>query len=579
MESHSRIRQLTALSFGVLALWLCLALTAGTARAYDLMLDRSGSMAGFKDAGRNGAGPDLWLELIGGLEAGAERRFPFGNDLYDPLPRGESLGSLPLKDNRTEIGLALEKWMVNRANSGDTLLLLTDNVVDSDQSRDDKVNDQERFNRALRSPESGVSHLAVIVLRLPFNGRIYPLEGEGFKMLRDKPRALVLYVISRGDAAEFDLALSTVRALMTRLDVDHQVLLVRPFDTSSLRSKSTSSSAIEVPPELRTKLALKDGVIWMRNLSFGDQVDFPLNIEVRSDSPFVLKQVRADVDVDFDSSDTLVRSGDFDVSIDPPVVDIPPEETQRFTIRVAGTRFALPQQTNLIDHAMLTLSDAEPIRGSLTARLKATMSNIDLSAGVLERWSHADVAGLGDPDAAGVHERVYKLKPLVMELIPRAQDEEILLLDKTLGINIDMRYPMAPLLGLLLLGLLALGLLILLFRWLTRRREFVLTDDFGDPRPFAPGLLQRRAIHGGQGAPSGVVFYLTYLFFGFLVRPGPGFRVEGSALISGQRDAIRVSRKDADDFDVQTWDLRAVRGKDPAGPGAAGDLWGNEWNK
>jgi len=80
------------------------------AAAYDVMLDVSGSMAGFAEF-------PVWTRLLNTLDTDAERKWVFGEDTQRfeaPLSEAE------LRDNETRLGSALRTWLTT-ARPGDTL--------------------------------------------------------------------------------------------------------------------------------------------------------------------------------------------------------------------------------------------------------------------------------------------------------------------------------------------------------------------------------------------------------------------------------------------------------------------------
>lgn len=529
-------------------------------------------MKGFVNAEGN-----AWSKLISDLESEASRRYAFGEDV-ELLEPDESLQDIPLDDALTKIGDAMERW-VEDSEEGDKVLIITDNVVDYGST--DAVAAQQLFYAHLVGSESKVSHIALLVLRLPFNGRIYPLRGGGSSEYSGD-RALVLYAFSRHNEVGFDALVGRVRDELDSLRLEYHVIRVKPFDKSSFRTlRPGKGFPIKVPDALKNKIAIQNGKIWIRNLDVGDNIEFPLEVEIRSDSSFALNDVHAKATIHFPDQEQapgqLVREGDFETEISPSIADIPAGGSQLFTVTVKGSKFTLPSEKGVLERAVMALGKSQPISGKLTVRFLANMSNVDLSAGLLEEWSHDKDADLGNPEAARVHDRVYMMEPLVMGLMPTDRTREEELLDENLGIRIDLSYPLAPLLGILFLLILLVVLLFLLFKWLSRRREFLLADEYGAERRFTAKFLGVQSVYGEQSSRGKLAFKLMYLFFGFLVRPGSGYRIDGPTLISGRRDSIRVVPRGNDDFDIFVWELSSVEKTDAYGNPQPGGIWDENW--
>lgn len=102
------------------ALALCLVLVA-PAVAYDVMLDASGSMQGFKEASG-----DAWTGLLNGLESGARRTYYFGDRTGVP---NSLLAQVRLNHENTRLDEALQRWL-NDSLSGDSVIIITDNIAD-----------------------------------------------------------------------------------------------------------------------------------------------------------------------------------------------------------------------------------------------------------------------------------------------------------------------------------------------------------------------------------------------------------------------------------------------------------------
>lgn len=469
-----------------LTLWFCCAswnpvCASGRGSAYDLMLDRSGSMAGFLNAGKEKNGRDVWHALITSLEVNAHQRFPFGDTLHSALPRGQSLAEQKATDKTTNLSDAIAEWVHHRSEPGATLLLMTDNVGDSGSF--ELQADQEHFASHLRSSDSEITHVGVVLLRLPFNGRTYPIGG-GFAHFQGH-RALVLYVLSRGDGDRYQAVLGEVRELLERLNVDHEEVHVKPFEVATFKTRGDARVAIAVPPAFQDKIRVHHGTIWMRDLDIGDRVELELNFEINSSSSFWLRDVRLDLDVEFERPAALERVGGLAFGIEPEKLDIRPGESGTFNIVVVGSRYELPDRSGPIHRALMALTDIGPIRGTLTARVLAKQRNIELSPHFLDRWSYSDPTRLGHPESQG---KIYRLDLLFSGLLPPTEDQQFELTEERLDINVSLRHPLAAMLG--LIGLVSVGLVlpVVLVRWLVERHRP------GQPRSDGKGLqgIERR---------------------------------------------------------------------------------------
>jgi len=555
----------------LLAVLALLSFQQAVAVEYDLMLDKSGSMAGFartEDA--------TWTRLIEGLESGASSRYAFGDDVVRLQP-GQTLLTQKLDDNLTKIGDAMDRW-IKDSKDGDTLVIITDNVVDYGSA--EKEAEQGLFYQHLVGSESYVSEIGVLLVRLPFRGRIYPLRGGGFADY-DGKRALVLYVFSRFNEDGFNALMARVEGALRSAGVVYHPIRVKPFDKSTFKTRGPDGETpVNVPEHLLDKIRIKDGTIWLRNLEVGDEVDFPLEVAIHSNSNFGLTDVRAEPFISFANDRSgFVKQGDFETKITPPSADIPAGATQLFTVRVQGSHFTVPGQNDVFKQALLSLGDAKPITGELSIRFLANISNIDLSKALLSEWSHTQPDELGNPTATDVHDRVYMLERLVTDLLPGKTVREEELLNERYGIHIALSYPLGPLLGLLFAAAVLAAVAYFAYKWLSRRREFALYDEYGAVQRFVPGLFSTRRIYAPQSGRGGLVFKMTYWFFGFLLSPGKGYRIEGSAFISGQGDTIRVVSRGADDYEILVWDLRTLTTSGGrAGAAGGGDPgWNDDW--
>lgn len=529
------------------ALWS--GLTPGAALGYDLILDKSGSMAGYARAG------EMWRDFIAGLEGPAERRYAFGNDMVR-LPAGASLLSVPLRDAETRLDAAMTRWLAD-TDVGASAVIVTDNVVDYQNA--DSTAAQHRFYGYFTAPDAPVTHLAVVLLRLPFDGRVYPLTGSGWQQFKGD-RALVLYVLSRGDGAGFEALLTLVDTVLGGLGLSHHKVRVKPFDRTALHVRGPGRDyPIQTPAHLKDKLRLQDGIIWMRGLAVGDDLQFPLEVVISSDSAFVLRDVQADAHISFRDTRGMIHPDGFRITVDPPRADVTPGRDRTFRLLVEGGGFLLPGEVNPLDRALLTLRNAEPVEGDLWVRFTANLRNLDLSEGLLAEWNHERPEALGDGSAADAQARVYMLAPLILDLLPGDVERVEELLSEHLGVRIDLRYPVAPLVAaLFLLAVAVIGLWFLL-RWLTRRREFLLIDEYGGEQRFAPSLFSGRRVYAGDQGQGAPVFLLHYLLLGFLVFAGKAYRLRTGRWLGGGRGVIRLQRRDGDEYDLSVWDLRPAR--------------------
>lgn len=538
---------------------------------YDVIMDKSGSMAGFANAGT------AWSNFIRDLETAAGSRYAFGDDVRGPLPAGTSLLTIRLDDGLTKLDTAMARWL-NDTGPGASAVIITDNVVDYQSASSTAA--QQRFYRNFTGPQAPVTHLGIVVLRLPFNGRIYPLEKTTARRASDKPhyegqRALVLYVFARDDAAAFNDLMTRVQTILRGLGLTQRVIRVKPFDRTALSSRGPGrNSPIQTPEHLKNKLRLSDGIVWMRGLAVGDEVRFPLEVVISSESPFVLHDVHAEAQIDFPDPKGMIRPSAFTFTVDPPTADVAPGTARTFTILVNGSGFLLPRETGLLDRARLTLRNAESLAGELNIRFTANLNNLDLSQGLLAEWNHERPEALGDGQDADAHARVYMLKPLVLDLLPTETARVEELLHERLGVRIDLGYPIGPLIGALIALCAVIAIAFFLVRWLLKRRNFVLSDEYGTERRFAPRLFGQTPVYANEQEGGELVFSLLYLFVGFMVINGQHYRNISGRWLDAQRGIVKMQHRNADDYDVRVWDLRLAAAPAPRRPTAPGE---NDW--
>jgi len=286
-------------SFGIALLILISSpLVYGT--DYDVMLDASGSMRGFKKE------PQTWQKLLNNLESSARHKYQFG-DKKNFKRVNAPLMKVKLRDQKTFLGKALEDWLA-LSSEGDLVIIVTDNVADNSANASQS---QQLFYDLLSKPDSPFSHIAIFPMTLPFKGKVFSI-GSGRGKHYQGQRALSIYAIARNVS---DQAFNKLRRqIETKITgFKYQYIQIKPFDG---RTISGLVGDINIAPDSAqdadVKFENQDGTkrLAVRRLSLGKEIKFSFNVNIQSNSSFELQDVELIADIELFTDDEMLKSFD-----------------------------------------------------------------------------------------------------------------------------------------------------------------------------------------------------------------------------------------------------------------------------
>ena len=508
---------------------------------YDVMLDASGSMRGFK------AKIDTWKKLLNRFESSAIHKYQFGDKNNFKLVEGVSLCEVRLRDQATYLGEALQDWLKESA-STKVVIIITDNVVDTGGSSSQS---QQLFYDLLSKPESPFSHIAIFPMILPFKGKVFPIGSNNGKKYNGE-RALSIYVIAKDFSNE---AFKELRSdIETKLaGFDNQYIQIKPFDSESV---SGLVGDIEIDPSKAEGASVKfetdaDGTkrLVVRGLYLGKEINFSFKVNVKSSNSFELQNVELLGDIDLFTDDEQLKkfkmTDNFSAEVSPRRATISPEGLQNLTVKFKSEAFDFGD-LGFFEKLAFTMRNNMSIHGKLELQFKASRENMKLSQGIIQTWSYEGAAAdLGKPKAE-IQKKVYKLGDLVKSMLPETNEIQKL---HSVPLTLELRYPLWPLLVVVFIILLFFGLIYLLLN--RAAKEYILEDEMGQTTDIGIiGFAQAYKHYSNNGK---FMFSLTALGIGFLVRSS--FRLDSSSFISSGED-IRIS--DSDSGDEYSWQLREV---------------------
>lgn len=506
----------TRLAFWPVLAALLLALAWRPAAAYDVMLDVSGSMAGF-------ANEADWAQAMRRLDAGAERKWIFGDRTR--RFRG-ALQRAPLQDQTTRLGSALQTWL-QAASVDDTLLMITDNVAADGGSGD---TEQRLFYRLLQA-DSSLGHIAVVPLRLPFAGEVYHPTNAGVKGNYRGERALAAYVIAKRN--HDPNTITRLHRLLTQMDGgDWPYIQIRPFAQAGW-GESIRESSIEARGETAggAEIVTSPDGIAIRRYQVGDPLDFQIGVTVQPGPNFRLREADLDTDLSFDKARFMERASTEAYRITPHKKDLVPGEPARFTLsyEIRGFELLDVDFWTLVD---LALEGSSWQSGTIRIWVTVERENVELF-GPIERWNYSGAVDALATGNAEIQGQIYRFDELLQGMIPETQLQQKEVWASPVWVQVV--YPLQPLLLLIIAAILVLALLLLLGRQLARGTRYVVENEAGNTTEVAPGFAGSVTINSDDGATA-----LTLRNFGLFHLHHATHRLRSPMIASSSRAVAHI---------------------------------------
>lgn len=492
-----------------------------TPAAYDVMLDVSGSMAGFARA------PD-WTGVLTTLDRGAEGKWVFG----DSTRRlNGALTDAPLRDQTTGLGNALRTWLRARGASR-TLVMLTDNVAaGQDGQPTDARREQSLFYRLLQEAD-GLAHIAVVPLRLPFRGRVYHPQDSRLKSTYDGPRALAVYVIAKDGYREAEVA--GLRETLTGLAGGNwPYIRLRPFAQDGWDEAIRGSGLAPVADGAsEAEILTSSNGVAIRGYPVGEPLDFTIQATVQPGPNFRLLRANLRTSLTFDDSDYMAAAKTERVEITPQRRDLNPGEPAQFQLsyKVRGYELDDLKFLTLLD---LALKGSSWQRGEIRIFVQVARANVELGGDPAKNWNFdGPQARLASADAA-VQSRIYRFGELLQGMIPERELDDQLVWASPVWVQVV--YPLGPLVMAILGGLALLTLVLLLARQLAKGARYEVEDEAGNLTQVAPSFASTAKITSNDGATS-----LTIANFGLFHLHWAADRLLSSRIARASRAVARI---------------------------------------
>jgi hypothetical protein len=482
-----------------------------------------------------GFAPDVGASTLGRilseLHSACAGRFAFGDSFRE---WNGQVGPQTFSDVNTRLGAALASWRERSPNG--VAVFVTDNVADTGHGN----SDQDAFYRALQSPPPGFAFVSVVVTRLSFNGRVFPM-GNGRGSPYRGPRALTFYVLAptrQGKGAE------ALRALEQALQ---HAGLTRGAAPEARGFGVVALGALALVREQRVPIRLTgaqgaqptpegEGVL-VNPASASAQPEFTLEVTPRFSSDWRVREVRLDSELRFAASEDFGAASTTRCDTDPN--------------RLTATNMNRPVVITCRPAALGDSLTAEQ-RRALEARgtsyregrlvLLATVDQTSLEmAGALRGWTYdGPAADLGNPQPS-VQGRVFNLGSLLTRMIPQrritAEIAETRVVQRIWLID-PVHWAQA------IAGLVFVALLAFLAFLAIRKREYEFTGDKSSPtfnRPLRFGeAVFLEPVEGG-------LVQVRVLVFGFFISSNgrdpvrPSFLSARGGRFSVGRDGSKLS--------------------------------------
>jgi hypothetical protein len=507
--------------------WLAAVVTlvgaAQPAGAYDVMLDVSGSMAGFAQF-------PAWTRMLDELDSGAERKWVFGEGTR---AFNAALRQARLNDQTTKLGSALDTW-VNSAGTGDTLVMVTDNVADEGEFAAEQ---QQQFYDLLQNTPS-LAHIAVVPLRLPFDGEVYHPTDARIEADFRGDRALAVYVIAQTGYSEAKI--DRLQRTLTRIGGTSEwpYIVIRPFAQTGW-GESIRGTDLKIAGEGPRGAEIRTDADWIAITGYtvGDPLDFTIQATVQPGPNFRLRQADMDTEISFEGA-SYMRGAELDsVQISPPKKDLVPGEPAQFTLRYKIDGFQLFDLGfwRLLD---LALEGSSWHRGEIAITVGVERENVDLY-GPIERWNYSGPVDRLASEDATVQGQIYRFDSLLQGMIPPEELREQVVWSSPVWVQVV--YPMGPLLFAILVILLVLAALVMLMRYLAKGARYEVEDEAGDLTEVAPSFASTATVSSNDGTTA-----LTIQNFGLFHLHRSSGRLRSSPIADASRAVAHVETAGSD---------------------------------
>jgi len=501
---------------------------------YDIMLDASGSMRGFR------AERQTWERLLSRLESSAQRKYQFGEKSNFRRVKAPLI-NVRLRDDATYLGDALKDWL-DGSQEGEVVVIITDNVADIGG---DSSESQQVFYDLLSKQDSPFSHIAIFPITLPFNGKVYSLgTGNAFKFYKGS-RALSIYAIARAPYSDedFDKLRLFIQKKLDIKECQSQCIQVKPFESEKV---SGLVGDIEINPILTRDANVSfeqqpDGTKYLlvKGLSLNNEIKFSFNVEVQSRSSFDLQDVELQAQIQLFKEDNLKHfelTDNFTAEVTPRHATISPDKIQDLSVSFQNEPFSFGD-LGFFDKLFFSVQEETlTVHGNLDIKFKASRENMKLSQVIIGSWSYeGEASELGQPRVE-VQQKVYKLGELVESMLP-----EIYVAQKlySVPVTLELRYPPYALYFMPFVILVCvLGFFV--FKILFQSKTYFLEDDMGHRQEFSLGFWQSY-----QPGNESLTFSLTYWGLFFWVSVPRPFRLHSHLVSAGQY--IKISNPETDE--------------------------------
>lgn len=528
------------------ALWLWLWLVAllavpwcmTVAADYDVLLDASGSMAGFNSDSKKYSS-SAWRQLLETLEAGAHDKYQFGE--REKFGRVEtSLTQVTLNHKNTLLADAVQQWLKQTRST--SLVIITDNVADAGGLSGAQ---QDAFEKILKDDDSPFSHISLTVLSLSFDGKVYEPDKETGKAYRGR-RALLVYLLSRtgiGDAAFYDLQ----RQVNDKLGGLQKSPTIRVKPVLAMQSARLDEGKIKTISSEDVKIAVHNGILKIQGYRLGNPLNLKLALPVETDSDFKLMDVKLQAGIEFKEEKHLTKHDKITANVNPKTATLEQGRTTPFEVTLDIKPFGF-NDVDFKQKLAFAMKGGTTITGKLAVNYQAGQGNYKLSDELLGRWNNPGVSQDLDEPYDDIQNRIFHLDKMVAGLLKFDATPQPL---STMPVELELRYPIGLLFSTLSLGLFAVGLLV----WSIRRMQhqnYVVVDEDSNELPISPRLGQKVYSYY-QPATQDLWFSLRYLGFGFWISAPRSKQLRGSRLLTV---GGRFSVLDPETFDEHSWSLR-----------------------
>lgn len=509
---------------------------------YDVMLDASGSMRGFKKE------RVTWEKLLSNLESSARRKYQFGDRNNFKRVKADLI-NVRLRDQETYLGQALEDWL-KESNKGDVVIIITDNIADTADTGNDSSQSQQLFYDLLNKSDSPFSHIAIFPLKILFKGKVFPIKLGGGNFYKGS-RALSIYAIARHPFS--DEAFDKLRRQIENKigDFESQTIQIKPFDSKTV-SGLVGDINIE-PGSTGADVSFKtddDGTkrLVVSGLQLGNEIKFSFKVNIESKSSFELENVDLSANIQLFSDEEMrnhfTMANHFTADVSPRRATISPDGLQDIRISFHNEPFSF-SKLSFFDKLAYSWQNTMTIHGNLDLQFKANRENMKLAQGIVSDWSYEGTAKNLDKPKTEVQQKVYKLGDLVKSMLP---EEAAIQKLHSVPVTLELRYPLWPVLVVILFFIFVpfLVWLLLAFR---QSKEWILEDEMGhQTEGVTIGFWPSYQHYSEDG---NLMFSLTSMGLGFWVNTQ--FSLHSSRFIGGGQN-IRLSDPETDE--EYSWQLR-----------------------